>query len=335
MTRWRDMAELGWAAVMIPENFDGLGLEFADMVALHTEFGRAGFCEPLSVTMMTGLILSGGENNHLAKSVIPDILAGDKMLTLAWQAQTGAIDASDVKITATPIQSGWEITGTAQFVQHLVTSQAMIVAAQTPDGLGLFWVDNAPAPHKIIRQSDGTHIAEFHFQGHGIPNSAVISVGQNAPRLLEHALNAARLASAAELLGVMEQMLECTLDHLRTREQFGRAIGSFQALQHRAVDLYIQIELSRSAIDRAVTSLDQNAPFDKCQRDVSAAKARCSAAARLIAKECIQMHGAIGYTQEYDTSLFINRALQLSTFLGNAGTHRKFWAQSMSAGGTK
>ncbi len=128
------------------------------------------------------------------------------------------------------------------------------------------------------------------------------------------------------MLGAMRASLDITLDYLRQRKQFGKAIGSFQALQHRAVDLYVQIELARSAIDRAVRALSSPVEAREKALAASACKARVSDAALLVAKESIQMHGAIGYTDEHDIGLFVRRALKLSAWLGNAAQHRKRFA---------
>jgi 3-oxochol-4-en-24-oyl-CoA dehydrogenase len=154
-----------------------------------------------------------------------------------------------------------------------------------------------------------------------------------AEECLRLAIDAALVGTSAELVGIMDRVLELTLDYLRTRKQFGRAIGSFQALQHRAVDVWIQKELSRAAVASAVRALDDPAAAARAQSAAaSGAKARAAGAALALCKEALQMHGAIGYTDEYDLGLYFNRALTLSAWLGNAADRRRRYGELAEGG---
>jgi alkylation response protein AidB-like acyl-CoA dehydrogenase len=152
-----------------------------------------------------------------------------------------------------------------------------------------------------------------------------------AQSALDHAVSEATVMAAAELLGVMNRALEMTLDYLRTRVQFGRSIGSFQALQHRAVDLYVQEQLASVALADALDAVDERPDEPSTAAAVSRAKARCGDAASLITRQAIQMHGAIGFTEDSDVGLYVKRTLALSAWLGNSAYHRRRFARSAPA----
>ena len=323
--RWKEMAGLGWTCLALPETFDGLQMDPADLAALHHEIGRAALPEPLAIVpLLVGQILAHGENTALAQATLPGLVAGETLATLGWQNRLGALGSTDVGPTARWTETGWQLSGTLRFVPLAGLAKTMTVAARTDDGIALFWLDEMPGASETIRQADGTVQGTIELDV-SLREEDLIAGPTSGAALLDRALDMARLAACAELLGVMERALEMTLDHLRQREQFGKPIGSFQALQHRAVDLYIQIELSRSTVLRAADAFDTDARAAQ----VSAAKTRCGDAAHKILKECIQMHGAIGYTAEYDLSLYVNRGLQLASWLGNPRAHRARWAARM------
>ena len=169
--------------------------------------------------------------------------------------------------------------------------------------------------------------ARLNFAAVATSADSRVASAATARAALQLAVDHATLAASAELLGLMECALEMTLDYLRTRVQFGKPIGSYQALQHRAVDLYIQKELTRATLGAAVAAVEDPAcAAERRTAAASSAKARASQAALAICKEALQMHGAIGYTDEYDLGLYLNRALVLSAWLGNASAHRSRYA---------
>lgn len=327
LAQWKKMAALGWTSLLLPEDLDGLGMEYGDLAALHVEVGRAPCPEPLAVVpLLVGQALAIGGNRALARRVLPELVAGDMIATLAWQGVPGALGAKDVGPSANPVGDGWRLSGSALFVPCASSASALIVATKTADGIALLWLGNMPPLSDSVRHADGSSQASVHLDGVSVGPDALIAGPDRGGDILETVLDTARFAACAELLGIVERALEMTLDYLRQRHQFGRPIGSFQALQHRAVDLYIQTELSRSALERAAHAFDSGADASIRAIHVSAAKSRIGDTARSIVRECIQMHGAIGYTSEYDLSLFVNRALFLSGWLGNASVHRRRWS---------
>ena len=171
---------------------------------------------------------------------------------------------------------------------------------------------------------DGSHVATLRRSSDGARRLA-----DNVAPAMERALDEAALATAAYLLGVMEQSFAMTLDYLRTRKQFGKAIGSFQALQHRAVDLQLQITLTRASVEDAAGVLDSDAPAPHRRAAISRAKARAAEASMLVTRAAVQLHGAIGYTDEYDVGLFLRKAMVLANSFGSAALHRRRFVAEM------
>lgn len=321
--RWKTMADLGWASLLAPEEAGGLGMDHGDLAALHHEAGRAALPEPLvAVPLLAAQALVLGGNQALKDDVLPDLLAGDRLATLAWQGRAGAMGSEAVGPKAAPAGEGWTLAGQALFVPLAAQAGGYAVAADTGAGILLAWVDQPPKVVQTTLHTDGTPLSTVDLTGVAVQRSDLIAPPDAGAAVLDRVLDTARLAVAAQLLGVAEATFQMTLDYLKQRVQFGKAIASFQAVQHRAVNLYVQIEMARSALLRAAAALD--AGTDPAA-EVSAAKARCGEVAQTVAREAIQLHGAIGYTEECDLSLYVNRALALSVWLGTPRAHRARW----------
>jgi alkylation response protein AidB-like acyl-CoA dehydrogenase len=174
--------------------------------------------------------------------------------------------------------------------------------------------------------ADGRFSGRLELTDAKLPEKHLLAPAEIAQSALDRAVNEATVMASAELLGIMGRALDMTLDYLRTRVQFGRTIGSFQALQHRAVDLYVQQQLASAALGDAVSAIDEQPEDPLTVAIVSRAKARCSDAAALITRQAIQMHGAIGFTEDSDVGLYVKRALTLSAWLGNSAYHRRRFA---------
>ena len=287
------MGEAGWIGLAVPEAAGGTGLGMAEMVALAEEIGRAVAPEPLiGCALSAHLLAAAGETELLAR-----LLAGEAVVLTAWQDRANTLTPATTADGArgfVPMAAGathilWPMPGGAL---HLLTrDQVEITTEATQDG-GHFGT---------IRRNAGTRI------------------GGDIGAALTEGLDRAALATAAALLGGMEAAFALTLDFLRTRQQFGRIIGSFQALQHKAADAKMQIALTRAAIEQAAAALDAGAP----SHTVSRAKARASEAAMLVQQACVQLHGGIGYTDDYDTGLHMRRAMVLVPAFGGAALHRR------------
>ena len=314
---WREMAGLGWLQLAIPEARGGLGLGFADLAALHEEIGKSALPEPLASVGVLAAGALAASDTRFAVARLERLMAGELLATLAWQGRTGVITAEAVTATAERDGSGYRLRGEARFVPAAAGAQGLIVAARVDSGLALFWVDPKADGVALALQSaaDYSRVADVALRGVAVNADAMLVGPAAGMAVLDRLLDRGRVAVAAESVGVMHAILATTLDYLRTRQQFGKPIGGFQALQHRAVDLYVQIELSRSAVLKAAAAIDEGSA------DVpllaAGVKARCSNAAVQVAGQSVHLHGAIGLTEEIDLSILIRRAHFLSAWLGN------------------
>ena len=327
---WREMAEMGWLGVLIPEEHGGLGLNVAAAAIILEQLGRALYPEPYSASAVTAtLALLHGDNAGLKQRLLPRLAAGEIIASLAWQDGRGGLELGQCAVTARELGGALVLDGECRFVST-PGADGFIVAARSAHGLELHWIDRDAAGLSCAAEAraDGSASARLKFAAVAAPAGERVASAASTRTCLQLALDHATLAASAELLGVMDCALEMTLEYLRTRVQFGKPIGSFQALQHRAVDMYIQKELTRATLGAAVAVLDQpDCAAERRTAVASSAKARASQAALAICKEALQMHGAIGYTDEYDLGLYFNRALVLSAWLGNASAHRSRYAK--------
>ncbi|MDE2362216.1 MAG: acyl-CoA dehydrogenase family protein [Hyphomicrobiales bacterium] len=327
--RWREMAELGWVGLRASEQFGGAGLGLSDAVALLSETGRGIGPEPLSaVGVLVVRAIGDGDNDDAKKDLLPTLCDGSQIVAAAWQERAGQMAAGECVARAERSGDSWRLSGEKDFIHAAAAADGFLIAARAKEGVGLFY---APADANGLTLetrwfTDGTSCGRLRLANAEIPAAHVVASPAAGEAALDAALDETRVAACAEMLGCMKTSLDMTLDYLRQRKQFGKAIGSFQALQHRAVDLYVQTELARSAIDRAVRILASGADSREKAMAASACKSRVSDGALLIAKESIQMHGAIGYTDEHNIGLYVRRALKLAAWLGNSAQHRKRYA---------
>jgi alkylation response protein AidB-like acyl-CoA dehydrogenase len=296
--RWRHVCEMGWPGLALPEEAGGAGLGQREACVLMEVLGRALASEPLVGTAMAVRLLAG--------DALQDVLAGERIVLPAWQEAPQGLDWAG----GTQLRGG-RITGRKAFIAQAGGADAFIVT--TPQGAA--WVEARASGVSLELQAthDGGQYGTLRLED--APASPL--EGDVA-----QAFDAAALAQAAYLQGVAAASLEATLDYLRMRRQFGRAIGSFQALQHRAVDLHIQLALTRASVAAAASTLDAGADAAACALAVSRAKARASEAALRITREAIQMHGAIGYTDEFDIGLYLRKAMAVAPQFGSADAHR-------------
>ncbi len=327
---WKSIADQGWLSILVPESLEGLGLGMAAAAVIARRLGYALYPEPYVASgIMATRCLASGDGETLQRRVLPELMAGEKIAAVAWQGESGDLDIGACGVTASPSGDGAILTGTCRFVP-VAFADAFMVAARGADGLSLYWVERGATGLACTpeRCADGSKSARLTFSKLRVRQSARIAGPARAQASLAQAIDAALVGTGAELVGIMDRALELTLDYLRTRKQFGRAIGSFQALQHRAVDIWIQKELARAAVGAAVRALDDPKADARSQAAAACgAKARAAQAALALCKEALQMHGAIGYTDEYDLGLYFNRALTLSAWLGNAADQRRRYGE--------
>jgi alkylation response protein AidB-like acyl-CoA dehydrogenase len=324
---WKRMAELGWTGLPFPEADGGLGLGLADVICLTEELGRSLMPEPyVSTVLLAGqLLASAGSEEQKAAHLAP-LIAGESMVALAHAERRTRAALDGIETTAQAAGGDRVLSGEKCQVLGATAAQAFIVVAREGDGLSLYLVPRNTPGVEIVRQwrIDAAPVAIVRLREIKLPRSSLLGTAGQARALLEDAVDRATVALSAEMLGGMSEALERTLGYLKERVQFGAAIGSFQALKHRAARLFIEVELTRSAVMAAARALDAGA--EDAPALVSVAKARASDAFLLVANEAIQMHGGVGMTDEHEIGFFLKRARASEMTYGDAAHHRNRFA---------
>jgi alkylation response protein AidB-like acyl-CoA dehydrogenase len=293
------MCEMGWLGLRIPEDHGGSGLGAREFCGLAEELGASLVPEPLVAAAMAVQLLP---QDHLAP-----VLAGDRIVLAAWQETANSIDL----IGDTVLRDG-RLHGHKVFIPMAAGADAFLVTV--PGGLALVERDAPGVSLEIQQTQDGGNYGML-----VLDSAPAEAIEGDAAEALEHTI----MASSAYLFGLMDRAFTMTLDYLKTREQFGRKIGGFQALQHRAVDMQIQISLTRATIATAAEALDKAPTLAQRQAAVSRAKVRASDAAMTVTRACIQLHGGIGYTDAADIGLFLRKAMVLAPLYGPPHVHRR------------
>ena len=329
---WKAFGEMGFAGVIIPEAHGGSGLGAVEAGVVAEALGRTLTPSPfMGSSVLSAKVLIDGGSAEQQEVWLPRIAAGAAMLALA--VDEGAKHApSRIATTAERSGNGFKLNGAKGFVLDGHVADALIVAARTEAGLTLFLVDPKTAGVEIERtlMVDAHNAARVTLTDVSVDADAVIGAVANADgggeALLEGALNLGRACAAASLTGAGDQAFQITLAYLRTRKQFGKLIGEFQALQHRAAHLFTEIELARAAVMGALQRID--AGRGDAGLAVSVAKAKAGRVAELAVQEAVQMHGGVGMTDEFDVGLYMKRVRVLNEFGGDAGFHSERLARA-------
>ena len=328
---WQEIANAGWLGILVSERDGGLGLSLREMAAIAEEIGQKLLPEPLIAgAVQLALVLSGVPAGALRSSLLEQLVGGELVAGVAWQEGLGQLQAAETLTLYAQERNGQlELNGFKKFVTPATGAEGWVVTAQLDGQPALIWVTAELPGVSLLAQRgvDGSMMGVLTLTRAQVPAAYVLLRGAEALSLVDQANDAARLIQAAELLGVMRHALSATLEYLGTRKQFGKLIGSFQALKHRAVDGYIQVELSSACLGDVLTQWEQGGALSVLS---SRAKARCAHAALLMTRMAIQMHGAMGYTDECDIGLYFKRALSLSSWLGNVQAHRQRFFEQRS-----
>jgi alkylation response protein AidB-like acyl-CoA dehydrogenase len=334
--RWREMAALGWTGLCLPEAYGGSGCSLAQAVLLLEQCGRALAPEPLIAgALLPAWALLHGDNEALRARWLPPLARGECQLALAWQEREHDQETRPQSLRATPRGDAFVLDGAKRFVAAADGAEACIVSALTSQGPVLLLVEaGQPGLATTTRpRVDGGFWGEMQMRHVEVPASQVVAGADRADAVLQCALDLARIAAAAELLGVIGRALDTSVQYITVREQFGRPVGSFQALQHRAADLLIQVELTRAVVAQSAALAVDGVDARRLAAAASQAKARASAAALEVTKGCIQLHGGIGYTDECAIGLYLKKAMVGAAWLGAASWHRRRYNDLAPAGG--
>jgi alkylation response protein AidB-like acyl-CoA dehydrogenase len=319
-------AQLGLQGIAIPEEYGGSGFSFAEQAIVLEELGAGlygGPYLPSAVLAATALLASPDESAR--QELLPGIASGETIAALAFTEEDGSWDPANIRLAAAKSGDSWVLDGHKSFVLSGAEATLYLVVAVADGGLSLFAVDAGASglTAAALPALDQTrNLARLDFDA--VPARLIGSPG-DATAILDRVLDVAAIALAAEQLGGAQRALDITVDYTKTRHQFGRPIGSFQALKHRMADLLMEVESLRSAVSYAASAVAEDS--DEVPALASLLKAYASETYFHVTAEMIQMHGGIGFTWEHDAHLFFKRAKSSELFLGDGAYHRERLAQ--------
>ncbi len=315
---WRDCAAAGWTGILIPEAYGGLDFGLVGAGLIAREMGRTLAASPfLSTAIMAARALKGGGSEAQKQLWLPRIAAGDAVISVAID-EGARHDPTRIATTATRTPQGWRLDGGKIGALDGVAADAFLIAAKAAGEVDLYLVEaQAPGLSRVARTLvDGRRVAALRFDNVAAPVDAKLDGGGI---LIDQLLDAARGVLAASLCGVAEEAFARTLDYLKQRKQFDRTIGSFQALQHRVAIMHVDIENAWSATLKALQALEAGSADAPLQ--IAMAKAKAGETGRNTTAECLQLHGGIGMTDEFDIGLFLKKARVDAEMFGDPAYH--------------
>mgnify|MGYP001555069336 FL=1 len=327
---WRQMAELDWLGVSLPEEAGGLGGSPVDTMVILEGIGRGLVAEPyLSTVVLGGGFLVLGGTPEMRERELPKLAAGDLKLAFAHAETQSRFSLEDVVTSAKAAGGGYVLNGRKIVVYDAPAADKLIVSARTGgagrerEGISLFLIDrDAPGVHlRAYRTLDRRRAADVTLEKVAVDAGALIGVRDQALPLIEQVVDHAIAALAAESVGAMQLLTETTTEYLKTRKQFGQPIGNFQALQHRMVDILIATEQARSMSYMVTMKLDR--PARERSRAAAAAKVQIGQSGRFVGQQAIQLHGGMGMSDELNVGHFAKRLMMIDMLYGNADHHRQ------------
>ena len=324
---WMEMVNLGWSGILIPEEYGGFDFGMVGMGSILEEAGKTLTPSPLFSTGVLGAsLLTLGGNDSQKQTYLPQIVDGTLTTSLALEESNRHAPYS-IDTQAKKNGDQFIISGCKNFVIDGHSSNLLIVAARTEgsvddeSGITLFLVNSDSQGVEITKTSmvDSRNAANIKFSDVTVSSDNILGEENNGASLLEVVLDRAQIAISAEMLGNASQAFNLTLEYLKERKQFGAVIGTFQALQHRAAEMYSELELTKSSVIAACNAVDENS--NDLRRMASLAKFKSGETNHLITNEAVQMHGGVGVTDEYDVGLFMKRARVTEQIFGNSEYH--------------
>ena len=329
---WQQMAEqLGLQGLALPEEYGGSGFGFIEQIAVLEEMGRALLCAPyFSSVVLAGTALVQSGDDAAKRDLLTGIADGSTIATLAWVENPTEWGMGSLSTTARRSGDGYTIDGTKTLALDGHTASLILVVAQADGGPSLFAVDASASglTRRKLETLDMTRkVAALEFAG---THARLIADEGAAASILQRTLRLAAVALAAEQVGAAQKCLDMSVEYAKLRVQFGRPIGSFQAIKHKCADMLLEVESARSAAYYAAWAAAEGS--DELPLLASLAKAYCSDAFANVATENIQIHGGIGFTWEHDAHLYYRRAKSTEQFLGSPSEHRDLLARRLLAG---
>ncbi len=332
---WRQMAELGWLAVGLPEEYGGIGGGPVEVMVIMEAIGTGLVLEPFFATVALGanaLLLGGSE--ELKSELLPKLAAGEIKMALAYAERQSRFDLNDVEFSARADGGGYVLDGHKGVVLHAASADKVVVSARTSgasrdaDGITLFLADagSAGLTRRDYPTVDGQRASELTFEAVKVGAEAVLGEVGGGLAILEQVAERGTVALMAEAVGCMQVLLDTTNEYLKTRVQFGQPIGKFQVLQHRMVDMFMNVEEARSMAYMATMKIDEEDARERA-RAVSAGKVQIGKSGRFVGQQSVQLHGGMGMTDELSVGHYFKRLTMIDTMLGNQDHHLKRYGE--------
>ena len=332
---WKKLAEQGWLGLIAPEEHGGMALGIVDLVVLLEEMGRAVVPGPFfSTVLLGGLAILEAGSDAQKKAWLPKICSGEARATLAWMEPSAELGAAGVTLPAAAKGSGFTLNGTKLFVHDAHTADVIVVAARTSsgqnpeDGISLFLVPKGTPGLAVtlLPTMDQTRkLCEVTLTNVSVASEAIMGAPFAGWKPLARVIDRATVGLCAEMCGGAQKVLDMTVEYAKIRQAFGRPIGSYQGVKHKAADMLVDVENSKSITYYAAWAMDEDVPEGPLA--VSMAKAYVSDAYRRVSGAGIQLHGGIGFTWEHDLHLYFKRAKGSEFTFGDATWHRERVAQ--------
>ena len=332
---WQEMSQLGWAGIPFPEEVGGMGFGYKGLGVVTEELGRNLAATPIFASVWVGgTILNLGGSEAQKRDVLSKVAAGEVLLALALE-ESHRHNPYGIATTAQAGDSGYTLNGSKKFVLDGHVANQLIVVARTSgdsgdrEGLSLFLVDRESDGVEVTRTKmvDSRNAANIELCNVAVSEDSLIGALNEGADILDAALDIARIGLSAEMLGGAEECFDRTVSYLKEREQFGVPIGSFQALKHRAANMFCEIELSKSVVLEALTALDEGREPSEIAVLASLAKAKVGEMFNTVSREGIQMHGGIGMTDEFDIGFYLKRQAVAEQTFGDMYFHRNRYGE--------
>lgn len=334
---WRQFAELGWIAAAFKEEDGGLGGSLGDIAVIQEQLGQGLYVGPyVSSVLLAGQLVAALGTTEQKKQILPNLIEGKSLLSFAYAEAASRYNLSDVSTTAKfdSDSNTYLVNGAKSVVLYGEESDTIIVSVRTSgaqrdrNGISLLFVPSSSqgVTYQSYRNVDGSSAAEILFDDVSVSRNSLLGKENSAITVIEDVSDFATLALAAEAIGCMKALYEQTLDYIKQREQFGAPLSSFQALQHRMVDVFMSYELSQSMTQAAIDRFSEQDQIER-RRLVSAAKTQIGQGGRHIGQEAIQLHGGMGMTNDLPIGHYFKRLTMINTLFGDATYHLKRFQQ--------
>ena len=328
---WRQMGELGWLGVPFPESLGGFGGSFVDVSLVLEKLGTTLVPEPyVSSVVLAGMAVLHAGDAEQQKRFLEPVIEGRETLALAYAERHARYDVADVRTKAETDGGGYRLTGEKVWVLDGHSADRLIVSADLGGELALFCVDRGAEGLRVdpVKLIDGRNGAMLRLDGVRVAADRLLRAADGA-EVLARVMDGAAVAACAEGLGIAQTMLDMTVQYLEEREQFGVKIGTFQVLQHRAVEMFVHVEVLRSLLIEA--SVRAGSDDGEARAAVSAAKVQLATGGKYVSQQSIQLHGGIGITDEHDIGLYFKRMEALNRLFGDEDFHVRRYASLPSS----